>query len=151
VGPGIVDAVREPTFVVLGGGPAGGAAAIALRQSGGGTVVLAESGTYEIDRIGESVPPDIRRLFTRLGLLEAFEREDHQRCYGSCSSWGDEVLGHNDFTVNPNGTGFHLDRRRFDAYTWSRAHGSDRCGHTRTRPASRHSSSSSTPLVVSAG
>lgn len=106
----------EPTFVVLGGGPAGCAAAIALRQSGGGTVIVAESGTYESDRIGESIPPDTRRLFTRLGLLEAFELEGHEPCYGSCSSWGGDVLGYNDFTVNPNGTGFHLDRKRFDAF-----------------------------------
>jgi flavin-dependent dehydrogenase len=108
--------MTEPTFVVLGGGPAGCAAAIALRRSGAGTVVVAESGTYESDRIGESIPPDTRRLFARLGLLEAFEREGHEPCYGSCSSWGSDVLGYNDFTVNPNGSGFHLDRRRFDAF-----------------------------------
>ncbi|GAB2862182.1 FAD-dependent oxidoreductase [Lentzea nigeriaca] len=111
----------EPTFVILGGGPAGCAAAIALRQSGGGTVVVAESGAYRSDRIGESVPPDIRRLFSRLGLLDAFELEGHEPCYGSCSSWGDYVLGYNDFTVNPNGTGLHLDRRRFDAFLARRA------------------------------
>jgi flavin-dependent dehydrogenase len=108
--------VPEPTFVVLGGGPAGCAAAIALRRSGAGTVVVVESGTYESNRIGESIPPDTRRLFTRLGLLEMFEVEGHEPCYGSCSSWGEDVLGYNDFTVNPNGTGFHLDRRRFEAF-----------------------------------
>jgi len=113
--------MAEPTFVILGGGPAGCAAAIALRRSGVGTVVVAEGGTYESDRIGESVPPDTRRLFARLGLLEAFEREGHEPCYGSCSSWGDDVLGYNDFTVNPNGTGFHLDRRRFDTFLAHRA------------------------------
>ncbi|HEX6352891.1 tryptophan 7-halogenase [Actinophytocola sp.] len=106
---------------MLGGGPAGCAAAIALRRSGGGTVVVAESGTYAAERIGESVPPDTRRLFARLGLLEAFELEGHEPCYGSCSSWGDDVLGYNDFTVSPDGSGFHLDRRRFDAFLAHRA------------------------------
>lgn len=66
-----------------------------------------ESGAYESDRIGESIPPDTRRLFARLGLLEAFEREGHEPCHGSCSSWGEDVLGYNDFTVNPHGTGYH--------------------------------------------
>lgn len=114
-------AMPEPTFVILGGGPAGCTAAIALRQSGGGTVIVAESGTYQSNRIGESIPPDTRRLFTSLGLLDAFELERHQPCYGSCSSWGDDVLGYNDFTVNPHGPGFHLDRRRFDAFLAHRA------------------------------
>lgn len=103
-------------IVVLGGGPAGCAAAIALRRSGMGTVVVAESGGYARDRIGESVPPDIRRPLAQLGLLDAFEREGHEPCYGSRSSWGADVLGHNDFTLNPNGAGYHVDRRRFDAF-----------------------------------
>lgn len=111
----------DPTFVILGGGPAGCATAIALRRSGNGTVIVAESGGYEPDRIGESIPPDTRRLFAQLGFLEAFELEGHEPCHGSCSSWGDDVLGYNDFTVNPNGTGFHLDRRRFDAFLAQRA------------------------------
>ncbi|MFD7659272.1 tryptophan 7-halogenase [Actinosynnema sp. NPDC059797] len=108
--------VPEPTVVVLGGGPAGCATAIALRRSGTGTVIVAESGAYGTDRIGETVPPDTRRLFTRLGLLDAFELEGHEPSYGSRSSWGSDGLGHNDFAFDPNGPGFHLDRRRFNAF-----------------------------------
>jgi 2-polyprenyl-6-methoxyphenol hydroxylase-like FAD-dependent oxidoreductase len=125
--------MSAPTFVVLGGGPAGCAAALALRRSGTGTVVVVESGTYGAERIGESIPPATRRLFARLGLLEAFEREGHEPCYGSCSSWGGDVLGYNDFTVSPDGSGCHLDRRRFDAFlarcaTEAGVHrGRDRC------------------------
>jgi flavin-dependent dehydrogenase len=113
--------VRNPIFVVLGGGPAGCAAAIALRRSGTETVILVESGTYGSDRIGESIPPDTRRPLARLGLLDAFELEGHEPCYGSLSSWGDDVLGYNDFTVSADGSGFHLDRRRFDALLARRA------------------------------
>ncbi|HEX6641737.1 MAG TPA: NAD(P)/FAD-dependent oxidoreductase, partial [Thermoanaerobaculia bacterium] len=36
-------------------------------------------------------------------------------CLGSCSSWGADDLGFNDFLFHPLGTGWHLDRRRFDA------------------------------------
>lgn len=105
-----------PVVLILGGGPAGCAAAIALRSSGVGTVLLAEGGAYEADRIGESIPPDTRLLLDRLGLLGAFEQEAHEACLGSCSSWGDDALGYNDFVFNPNGAGFHLDRRRFDLF-----------------------------------
>ena len=107
--------------MVLGGGPAGCAAAIALRRSGGGTVVVVEGGDYGAERIGESIPPDSRQLLARLGLIEAFLAQGHEPCYGSCSSWGTETLGFNDFAFNPNGAGFHLDRRRFDLLLARRA------------------------------
>jgi flavin-dependent dehydrogenase len=102
--------------VILGGGPAGCAAAIALRSGGIDRVLVVEAREYGADRIGESIPPDSRLLFERLGLLDAFEQEAHEACQGSCSSWGEDALGYNDFVFNPNGAGFHLDRRRFDLF-----------------------------------
>lgn len=102
--------------LILGGGPAGCAAALALRAAGIEPVLVAEAGTYENDRIGESIPPDARLLFDRLGVLRAFEQEAHEACLGSCSCWGSDTLGYNDFLFNPNGSGFHLDRRRFDIF-----------------------------------
>jgi len=103
-------------IVVLGGGPAGCAVAIAARRLGLGPVFVVESGAYDAERVGESIPPDTRSLLRRLGVLEAFEAEGHEPCAGSCSSWGDDALGFNDFVFNPHGTGFHLDRRRFDLF-----------------------------------
>lgn len=102
--------------VILGGGPAGCATALALRQRGVSGVLVAESGHYEADRVGESIPPDTRLLLQELGLWEDFLNEKHDPCLGSCSSWGNSELGYNDFLFNPYGNGWHLDRRRFNAF-----------------------------------
>ncbi|MBZ4376912.1 tryptophan 7-halogenase [Corallococcus sp. AS-1-6] len=99
---------------VLGGGPAGAALALALRRHPGPRVVLFERSTYAQPHLGETLPPDSRRLLARLGVWEAFARQGHLRSMGSCSRWGDSALGYNDHLRSPWGTGWHLDRARFD-------------------------------------
>ena len=101
---------------IIGGGPAGCATAIALHQLGVTDVLLVEASDYSRVRIGESIPPDTRNLFSRLGLWQAFEAKSHQRCLGSYSSWGGDSLGFNDFLFNPRGHGWHLDRLSFDRF-----------------------------------
>jgi flavin-dependent dehydrogenase len=104
--------------VILGGGPAGCATALSLLASGvdPADITLIEASRYAHDRIGESIPPDTRRLFSELRVLEAFLGQAHEPSYGSASSWGSDELGYNDFVFNPYGHGWHLDRRRFDAW-----------------------------------
>ena len=99
---------------VVGGGPAGCATAIALRRRGVERVGLFEAGDYSGERIGESIPPDTRVVLERLGLMARFAADGHEPCLGSCSAWGSNELGYNDFVFNPHGQGWHLDRRRFD-------------------------------------
>lgn len=101
--------------VILGGGPAGCAAALALGRLGVGPVLIVEAGGYDAARIGESIPPDARILLEKLGVWNDFVREQHEPCLGSCSSWGDDEPGYNDYLFNPHGNGWHLDRRRFDS------------------------------------
>lgn len=101
---------------VLGAGPAGAACALALSRAGVARVALVDGGARPGPAVGETIPPDTRLLFDRLGLWEAFLAEDHLTCHGSCSSWGDPALGFNDFVLNPNGPAWHLDRGRFDAF-----------------------------------
>jgi flavin-dependent dehydrogenase len=77
--------------------------------------------------VGESIPPDSRPLLERLGVLADFLADGHQPCLGSASAWGSAALGHNDFLTNPYGTGWHLDRARFEQLLLDRA----RSGTTR--------------------
>ncbi len=107
---------RRLDVVVIGAGPAGSATALRLLHHGAGRVLLADAGGFGGFRIGESIPPDTGLLLTELGLLPGFLAQRHERCLGSCSSWGDDELGYNDFVTNPHGHGWHLDRSRFDAF-----------------------------------
>jgi flavin-dependent dehydrogenase len=102
--------------VVLGGGLAGCSTALALRRHGIRGVLLVEAGDYQAVRIGESLPPESRLLLEQLGIWQEFLSEGHEPCLGNCSLWGEDAPGYNDFLFNPHGTGWHLDRRRFDAF-----------------------------------
>lgn len=55
-------------------------------------------------------------MLAALGLWDAFLQEGHERCPGSCSSWGNDAPGYNDFLLSPCGCGWRLDRSRFDAF-----------------------------------
>lgn len=107
---------RRLGVVVIGAGPAGSATALRLRRHGVDRVLLADAGGFDGFRIGESIPPDTGLLLAELDLLPGFLAQGHERCLGSCSSWGDDGLGYNDFVTNPHGHGWHLDRSRFDAF-----------------------------------
>ena len=113
--------------VIVGGGPAGSAAALALLRDGITDVLIVEAGNYTTTRVGESIPPDTRHILDRLDIWENFQGEGHDICYGSCSSWGTDELGYNDFLFNPYGNGWHLDRKRFDAFLATKA---SECGAT---------------------
>ncbi len=106
---------------VIGGGPAGSSCALALARAGITDVLVVEAGSYADARIGESIPPESRILFRRLGIDEAFVAQAHEPCYGSCSYWGSDKRGYNDSVLSPHGHGWHLDRRRFDAFLASQA------------------------------
>lgn len=106
--------------LIAGAGPAGSATALSLLQRLDATqarlrIVMVEPSRFDRPRIGESLPPDSRALLDRLGVLPAFVASGHQPCWGSLSSWGADELGFNDYAVNLQGHGWHLDRCRFDA------------------------------------
>jgi flavin-dependent dehydrogenase len=99
---------------VVGGGPAGAASALALRSRGFSVVVL-ERSDYRDVRVGETLPPSIRKLLVSLGVWDQFLAEKHSPSYGIRSAWGQDYLYDNDFIFNPYGMGWHVDRARFDA------------------------------------
>jgi flavin-dependent dehydrogenase len=73
-----------------------------------------ESGRRRAHSVGETIPPDTRVDIQRLGTWTKFADDGHAPCHGSTSAWASDTLGHNDFVLNPYGSGWHLDRIRFD-------------------------------------
>lgn len=108
-------AAESVDVLVVGGGPAGCASALTLRRLGVHRVLVVEASASDAPRVGESIPPDTRLLLARLGVWKDFLADGHAPCLGSCSAWGSDTLGYNDFLFNVHGTGWHLDRPRFDA------------------------------------
>jgi len=106
-------AIRDVDVAVLGGGPAGTATALALARLGYSAVVV-ERTTYHTVRIGETLPPEVRRLLASLGVWEEFLSQNHCRSFATHSAWGQAELYTNDFIFNPYGNGWHIDRLRFD-------------------------------------
>jgi 2-polyprenyl-6-methoxyphenol hydroxylase-like FAD-dependent oxidoreductase len=99
---------------VVGGGVAGCAAAIALARSGCSVVVL-ERTEYEQTRIGETLPPRARQVLEQLGVWQDFRRDAHLPAAGSLAAWGSAELYESQFLFNPYGSGWHLDRRKFES------------------------------------
>jgi flavin-dependent dehydrogenase len=99
--------------VVIGGGPAGTSCAIALAKAGRSVVVL-ERSRYEMTRVGETLPPAIRTLLRELGVWEWFLADKHTPSPGILSVWGDSEVYENDFILSPYGSGWHINRQRFD-------------------------------------
>ncbi|MFB7665849.1 FAD-dependent oxidoreductase [Kitasatospora sp. NPDC056138] len=98
--------------LVVGGGPAGAAAALALARAGR-SVLLADAGTGP-PKTGESLPSAARVLLHDLGAGDRPLSDGHLPCYANLSAWGSPALDRIDFIRDPNGPGWHLDRRRFD-------------------------------------
>jgi flavin-dependent dehydrogenase len=65
-------------------------------------------------RIGESIPPAGQQALERLGLWHDFRAQGHLASVGSCASWGKPELGYNDFLLDAQGQGWHLDRAAFE-------------------------------------
>jgi flavin-dependent dehydrogenase len=100
--------------IVLGAGPAGSAAALELAR-GGLSVALLERTHFETRRVGEVLAPDVLRPLQQLGVWPRFVRDGHLPAQGILSSWGDETPLCRDFLCHPFGSGWTVDRRRFDA------------------------------------
>jgi flavin-dependent dehydrogenase len=100
--------------VVAGGGPAGAVTALHLSRHGF-RVALIEQSAYENPRVGETLPPELRRPLMDLGVWERFLSSKPLESYGIRSSWETPAARHRDFLFNPYGCGWHVDRARFDA------------------------------------
>jgi flavin-dependent dehydrogenase len=101
---------------ILGGGPAGTAAALSLKQVDAGLrVLLVEATAYRTARPGETLAPGGQALLTGLGCWERFRAEGFVESHGTAASWGSDAVHRNEFLLSVRGSGWNLDRRRFDA------------------------------------
>lgn len=105
--------MEHADVAVIGGGPAGAAAAIALSRAGMRCALL-ERSHYDCIRVGEILPPAVKRPLCALGVWDRFCRNGFTPSPGIVSAWGQPELYANDFIVNPYGRGWHVDRSRFD-------------------------------------
>jgi flavin-dependent dehydrogenase len=114
--PGLGDQADLFDVAILGGGPAGAAAALSVKQIDPGLrVLLAEKTAYGAVRIGETLAPGGQALLTGLGCWERFRAEDFLESHGTAASWGRAGIHQNEFLLSARGSGWHLDRTRFDA------------------------------------
>lgn len=104
----------DAEVLIVGAGPAGATAALNLAPFR--RVALADAARGGSRRIGESVPPAVRRLLADMGLLESFEAEGHLPSYGNRAVWGMAAPFTTDFLRDPDGPGWHVDRTRFDVW-----------------------------------
>src|SRR5258708_21499599 len=108
-----VNVSRRPDVAIIGGGPAGTATALAVRRAGR-TVVIIERLDATRPRVGETLPPDVRVPLESLGLWPEFLQDGHLPSVGNRSAWGSDELSDRDFIFSPYGSGWHLNRQRFD-------------------------------------
>ncbi len=132
---------QSKTIAIIGGGPAGAATALSLQQSlqrfssEDQSVQKSdfyirlfnmdrsnENGESSQVRIGESIPPAATPVLRRLGIEDIVQRGgNHLECPGSISLWNNDKPEHNDFLLDLDGLGYHLDRVKFDAQILDRA------------------------------
>jgi flavin-dependent dehydrogenase len=99
--------------LIIGGGPAASAAAITLAHYGLNTAII-ERSNYCNQRIGETLPSAIRNLLVTLGVWQHFLADDHLESSSIFSAWGSSNLVENNHIYNPYGSGWHIDRNKFD-------------------------------------
>ncbi|MGH9970440.1 MAG: NAD(P)/FAD-dependent oxidoreductase [Pyrinomonadaceae bacterium] len=101
--------------VIVGGGPAGTAAALALAGYGVSVLVIERSGYGKV-RVGETFPPAIKEVLAQLDLWAEFVAANHVQSVGIRSVWGGPEPYDRSFIFDAHGTGWHVDRRDFDAF-----------------------------------
>jgi flavin-dependent dehydrogenase len=104
----------EVDALVVGAGVSGCALTIALQSYGLKTVILERAAPHST-RVGEHLSPDACPSLKKLGLWEPFTSGAHLPCPAVRASWGAPDLFERDYIFSPYGSGWNLDRSRFDA------------------------------------
>jgi flavin-dependent dehydrogenase len=102
-------------IAIIGAGPAGSAAALTLRRHAPGLrLALIEAGDHSAARPGEVLPAVARGLLEQLGVMPAFEAAGFVAGRALASAWGQPDLDERHSIFSAQGSGWHLDRARFD-------------------------------------
>jgi flavin-dependent dehydrogenase len=105
--------IAPADVAVIGAGPAGAAAAVMLARRGARVALLSGPPSAR-RRFVETLPPASRPLLRELGMWPLVEAR-HVPVYANESVWGSAALARTDFTCDPNGRGWLVDREVFDA------------------------------------
>ncbi len=105
---------EAPRVAIAGGGPAGAVAAQVLARRDLEVIVLEAHAAPQL-KVGETLPPGLTPLLRHLGLETSLKADGHIRSQGNRSFWGSNQPTESPFLANPFGTGWHVDRRRFEA------------------------------------
>jgi 2-polyprenyl-6-methoxyphenol hydroxylase-like FAD-dependent oxidoreductase len=107
------DAMSQYDITIAGAGPAGSVLAL-LAARAHYRVLLVEKSRFDKPRIGETAPPELRPLLSKLQLDYVLNKVSYVEAPALVSVWGsDEPLERNHI-LSPYGNALHLDRRRFD-------------------------------------
>lgn len=98
--------------LIAGGGPAGMATAMVL-ASRGIECVIAEPTTVLQQKAGETIPPNAKPLFAKLGIEALLKAHEHLPCHGNRFIWGG--AGERNFFSAISPHGWHLNRMYFEA------------------------------------
>lgn len=110
----------EVDALILGAGTAGCATAIALRQLGQSCLVVERAKGTRVC-VAEMLAPYARHPLAALGLWNQFLDAGHLPCVAVRSAWGAATPEVRESIADPYGSGWHLDRCRFDAQMASQA------------------------------
>jgi flavin-dependent dehydrogenase len=105
--------LTQHDVIIAGGGCAGCVTAMALAGKGLNVVVL-ERTSGHAPRVGEHLPPDARPLLQQLGLWRQFVADNHLASAGIRVVWNSPAVYEREYILSPYGSGWNLDRSRFD-------------------------------------
>ncbi len=100
---------------ILGGGPAGNAAGLSLKRLRPSLkVLIVEASRNHQWQVGETLSPGCKSILQSLGCWDHFCAECFIESYGTTSAWGHDRASDNEFIFSLGGSGYHIDRLRFE-------------------------------------
>ena len=100
-------------IAIAGAGPAGSVLAL-LAARARYRVLLVEKSRFDKPRLGETAPPELRAVLTRVGLEHVLQAPFCHDAPEVVSVWGSDAPVARHHIFSPYGPAFHLDRRAFD-------------------------------------